>query len=58
MQVDEPIKDVAVKMLCGPFKDASLQSKVNKLKSSAHFLLVLKIEFLNAISQLSQFIWK
>lgn len=56
MQVDEPIKDVAVKMLCGPFKDASLQSKVNKLKSSAHFLLVLKIEFLNAISQLSQFI--
>lgn len=37
MQVDEPIKDVAVKMLCGPFKDASLQSKVNKLKSSVHF---------------------
>lgn len=30
MQVDEPIKDVAVKMLFGPFKDASLQSKVNK----------------------------
>uniref|UniRef100_K1R5J3 non-specific serine/threonine protein kinase n=1 Tax=Magallana gigas TaxID=29159 RepID=K1R5J3_MAGGI len=26
-KVDEPIKDVAVKMLCGPFKDASLQSK-------------------------------